>query len=71
MIRAAAVLLLGLAACARDHALDRRDVGAMKSSSPAISPWTGPEADPLAAGHPEAGGGGAQREPEPLLDAGV
>ena len=33
MIRVAAVLLLGVAACAHDHALDRREVGAMKNAS--------------------------------------
>jgi len=48
MIRVAAVLLLGVAACAHDHALDRREVGAMKNASPAISPWIGPEVDPVA-----------------------
>ena len=54
MIRAAAILFLGLAACAHDHALDRREVGAMKNSSPAISPWTGPEDDPIAVGQTDA-----------------
>jgi hypothetical protein len=54
MIRVAAVLFLGIAACAHDHALDRREVGAMKNASPAISPWTGPEADPIAAGQADA-----------------
>jgi hypothetical protein len=47
MIRVAAILFLGVAACAHDHALDRREVGAMRNASPAISPWTGPEADPI------------------------
>jgi hypothetical protein len=50
MIRVAAALFLGVAACAHDHALDRREVGAMRNASPAISPWTGPVADPIAAG---------------------
>lgn len=47
--RIAAVLLLGIAACAHDHAFDRREVGAMKNASPVISPWAGPVADPIAA----------------------
>ena len=34
-------LALGLAACAHDHALGRRDVAAMLNDSPAISPWAG------------------------------
>src|SRR5207248_10161810 len=48
MIRAASVLFLVVAACAHDHALDRREIGAMKNASPAVSPWPGPEADPIA-----------------------
>src|SRR5947209_5536420 len=47
MSRLAVVLLLGAAACAHDHAFDRREVGAMKNASPAISPWNGPEVDPV------------------------
>ena len=54
-IRVAAILFLGVAACAHDHVLDRREVGAMENSSPAISPWTGPEADPIAVGQVDAG----------------
>ena len=44
MSRFKAVLItlsLGLAACAHDHALGRRDIAAMKNDSPAISPWAG------------------------------
>ncbi len=48
MIRVAAMSLLCAAACAHDHALDRNEVGAMKNSSPAISPWAGPAVDPVA-----------------------
>jgi len=55
MIRVAAISFLGVVACAHDHALDRREVGAMKNASPAISPWTGAEADPVAAGQADAG----------------
>jgi hypothetical protein len=55
MIRASAILLLGGVACAHDHALDRRYVGAMQNASPAISPWTGPEADPIPIGQTDAG----------------
>jgi len=47
----AAVLLLFLAACAHDRALDRREVGAMENASPAISPWAGPVGNPIAANH--------------------
>jgi hypothetical protein len=36
------ILSLGLAACAHDHVLERREVRAMQNDSPAISPWTGP-----------------------------
>ena len=54
MSRLVAVLLLGASACAHDHALDRHEVGAMKNASPAISPWTGPAVDPVAAQGPEA-----------------
>jgi hypothetical protein len=54
MSRIAAILLLGAAACAHDHALDRGDVGEMKNASPAISPWPGPIADPVAAGSADA-----------------
>lgn len=66
-IRVAAILFLGLAACAHDHVLNRREVGAMKNASPAISPWTGPEADPIAVGQVHTGveaavsGGGHHR----------
>jgi len=56
MIRAAGILFLGLIACAHDRALDRREVGAMKNASPAISPWTGPQADPIAAEQPDGHG---------------
>jgi hypothetical protein len=45
MIRAGTILLflsLVSAACAHDHALQRRDIGEMKNDSPAISPWSGP-----------------------------
>jgi hypothetical protein len=45
---AAALLLLGAAACAHDRALDRRQVSAMQNASPAISPWA-PVADPIVA----------------------
>src|SRR3954471_22237538 len=55
MSRLAAVLLLGAAACAHDHAFDRREVGAMKNASPAISPWNGPEVDPVALRQRDAG----------------
>ncbi len=55
MIRVSAALFFGLAACAHDHALDRRAVRAMENASPAISPWTGPEADPIAVGQTDAG----------------
>ena len=48
MSRLAAISFLFAVACAHDHALDRRDVGAMKNASPAISPWPGPVADPVA-----------------------
>ena len=54
MIRVAAILLLAVAACAHDHALERRDVGAMENASPAISPWTGPEVNPIAIGQTDA-----------------
>jgi len=47
MTRVAAISVLFAVACAHDHALDRREVGAMKNASPAISPWTGPVADPV------------------------
>src|SRR5947207_13255557 len=46
--RLPAISFLFAVACAHDHALDRRDVGAMKKASPAISPWPGPVADPVA-----------------------
>jgi hypothetical protein len=36
---------LGFAACAHDHALDRRDVVAMENDSAAISVWSTPIAD--------------------------
>lgn len=55
MSRLAAILLLGAAACAHDRALDRGEVGAMKNNSPAISPWPGPVADPVAAGSADGG----------------
>ena len=48
MSRLAAISFLFAVACAHDHALDRRDVGAMKNASPAISLWPGPVADPVA-----------------------
>ena len=48
-IRIAAVVLLSIAACAHDRAFDRREVGAMKNTSPVISPWAGPVADPISA----------------------
>jgi len=56
MRRFAAISLLCAAACAHDHAFDRREVGAMKNASPAVSPWPGPVSDPIAAGerHPSA-----------------
>ena len=44
----AAILFLGIAACAHDHALNRGEVGAMKNDSPVTSPWYGPDADPVA-----------------------
>ena len=47
MLFLAATLFLGVAACAHDHALDRRAVRAMENASPAISPWIGPEDDPI------------------------
>jgi len=50
MIRVSAILFLGVAACAHDHVLDRREIGAMENASPAISPWTGPEVDPILVG---------------------
>jgi hypothetical protein len=50
----AAVLLSFAAACAHDHALDRREVRAMENSSPVISPWPGPVEDP--SGFRAAGG---------------
>jgi len=34
--------MLGFAACAHDHALDRHDVVRMQNDSPAISVWSGP-----------------------------
>jgi hypothetical protein len=47
MVRSvAAILLLGAAACAHDHALDRRQVRAMENTTPVISPWPGPVEDP-------------------------
>jgi len=55
MIRVAAILFLGITACAHDHALDRREVGAMQNASPAISPWIGPEANPIPVGQTDAG----------------
>jgi hypothetical protein len=51
MSRFAALLLvsmLGLAACAHDHALDRHDVVQMQNDSPAISVWSTPiPTDPI------------------------
>jgi hypothetical protein len=67
VIRVGAILFLGLAACAHDHELSRREAGAMENASPAISPWSGPEADPIAVGQVHAGveaavnGGGYHR----------
>ena len=52
MSRVAAILSLGLAACAHDRAFDRGEAGALKNTSPAISPWPGPVADPVAADAP-------------------
>jgi hypothetical protein len=54
MTRVAAISFLCAAACAHDHALDRGEVGAMKNASPAISPWSGPVADPIAGASPDA-----------------
>jgi hypothetical protein len=51
MGRVAAIFLLLAAGCAHDRALDRREVAAMENASPAISPWAGPPADPIAANH--------------------
>ena len=48
MSRVAAISLLSAAACAHDHAFDRRDVGEMKNSTAAVSAWPGPVADPIA-----------------------
>jgi hypothetical protein len=42
----AVVLLSFAAACAHDHALDRREVRAMENSTPVISVWPGPVEDP-------------------------
>ena len=45
MKRYAALLLvssLAFAACAHDHAIDRRDVVQMQNDSPAISVWSTP-----------------------------
>ena len=50
----AAILFLGIAACAHDHALNRGEVGAMKNDSPVTSPWYGPDADPVAGDAPMA-----------------
>ena len=50
----ALVLLSVAAACAHDHALDRREVRAMENSTPVISPWPGPVQDP--SGFRAAGG---------------
>jgi hypothetical protein len=55
MIRVSAILFLGVAACAHDHVLDRREVGAMENASPAISPWIGPEANPILVGQTDGG----------------
>jgi len=44
--RLAITLLLFAAACAHDHALDRREVRAMENSTPVISPWPGPVENP-------------------------
>jgi hypothetical protein len=49
MKRAAAVLLIAVAACAHDHALDRGQIRAVENSSPAISPWPGPVENPVSA----------------------
>jgi hypothetical protein len=47
MVRSvAAVFLLFAAACAHDHALDRREVRSMESVTPVISVWPGPVEDP-------------------------
>jgi hypothetical protein len=54
MSRVAAIPFLLAVACAHDHAFDRGEVGAMKNSSPAISPWSGPVADPVAGESPDA-----------------
>jgi hypothetical protein len=48
MSRIAIFSVLCAAACAHDH-FNRRDVGEMKNASPAVSPWPGPAADPVAA----------------------
>jgi hypothetical protein len=45
-VRFAVILLLSAAACAHDHALDRREVRAMENTTPVISPWPGPVEDP-------------------------
>ena len=44
--RLAVALLMSAAACAHDHALDRRQVRAMENSTPVISPWPGPVENP-------------------------
>ena len=54
MSRVAAISFLFAAACAHDHALNRGEVGAMKNASPAISPWSGPVADPIAGASSDA-----------------
>jgi hypothetical protein len=54
MSRVAAISFLCAAACAHDHALNRGEVGAMKNASPAISPWSGPVADPIAGASSDA-----------------
>jgi hypothetical protein len=51
MRRLLAILLLCAAACAHDHALDRRGVNELKNASPAISPWSGPVTDPIGDDH--------------------
>jgi hypothetical protein len=48
MSRVLVISFLCASACAHDHAFDRGEVGAMKNASPAISPWSGPVAHPVA-----------------------
>lgn len=54
--RIAAVLCLGIAACAHSPAFDRDKVGEMKNASPAISPWPGPPINPVAWRSPDPPG---------------